>query len=36
VSGASQVWFMTGTQGTTLQGIATLSGPNPWRIAGPN
>ena len=36
VSGASQVWFMTGAQGTTVLGSAVLSGPNPWRIAGPN
>ena len=32
VSGASQVWFMTGPQGITLLEAATLSGPNPWRI----
>jgi len=36
VSGSSQVWFMTGAQGTTVQGTASLSGANPWRIAGPN
>jgi hypothetical protein len=36
VSGSSQVWFMTGAQGTTVLGSAVLSGPNPWRIAGPN
>ena len=35
VSGSSQVWFMTGAQGTTVQGTASLSGANPWRIAGP-
>ncbi|MGD0360550.1 MAG: FG-GAP-like repeat-containing protein [Bryobacteraceae bacterium] len=36
MSGASAIWFMTGAQGTLLQGTATLSGPNPWRIGGPN
>jgi len=36
VSGAGQVWLMTGAQGTTLAGTAVLSAPNPWRIAGPN
>lgn len=36
VTGASQVWLMTGSQGTTVQQVLTLSGPNPWRIAGPN
>jgi uncharacterized repeat protein (TIGR01451 family) len=35
VSGASQVWFLGGTQGTTITGSAALSGPNAWRIAGP-
>lgn len=32
VSGASQIWFMTGPQGTTLLQASTFSGPNPWRI----
>jgi len=36
VSGTSQVWFMTGALGTTIQGTASLSGANPWRVAGPN
>jgi hypothetical protein len=35
VSGSSQIWFMTGAQGATLEGTAVLNGPNPWRIAGP-
>ena len=35
VSGASQVWFLGGTQGTTVTGTAALSGSNLWRIAGP-
>jgi hypothetical protein len=35
VSGASQVWFLGGTQGTTITGTAALSGSNLWRIAGP-
>jgi hypothetical protein len=35
VSGASQVWFLGGTQGTSITGSAALSGPNAWRIAGP-
>jgi hypothetical protein len=35
VTGASQVWFLNGAQGTALMGAATLSGPNGWRIAGP-
>lgn len=33
VTGASQVWYMGGQQGTTLLGVSTLSGPNHWRIA---
>jgi len=36
VSGAAQVFFYSGTQGTTLSGSAVLSGPNPWYIAGPH
>jgi len=32
VSGASQIWFMTGPQGITLLEAATFSGPNPWLI----
>jgi uncharacterized repeat protein (TIGR01451 family) len=35
VSGTSQVWFLGGTQGTTITGAGALSGPNAWRIAGP-
>jgi hypothetical protein len=35
VSGASQMWFLNGTQGTTLSGVSILSGSNTWRIAGP-
>ena len=35
VSGASQVWFLNGTQGTTVTGTAAMSGSNPWRIVGP-
>jgi hypothetical protein len=34
-SGASQVWFLNGPQGTTLLGASVLSGSNPWHIAGP-
>ena len=33
VTGQSQVWFMGGTQGTTLMGAVVLSKPNAWRIA---
>lgn len=33
-TGTSQVWFMTGVQGTTFSGSAALSGPNSWRIVG--
>jgi hypothetical protein len=36
VSGASQIWFMTGPQGTTLLEAATFSGPNPWLIVAAN
>jgi hypothetical protein len=35
ISGASQIWFLGGAQGTTLLGGAGLSGANAWRIAGP-
>lgn len=35
-SGAAQVFFYTGAQGTTLAGTAVLTGPNPWYIAGPH
>jgi len=35
VSGSSQVWFLGGTQGTTITGTTALSGANPWRIVGP-
>jgi hypothetical protein len=31
-SGASQIWFMTGPQGTTLLQASTLIGPNSWLI----
>jgi photosystem II stability/assembly factor-like uncharacterized protein len=34
-SGTSQVWFLTGAQGTSVLGTAPLSGPNPWRIVNP-
>jgi hypothetical protein len=34
VSGASQIWFMTGAQGTTLLQASACSGPNPWLIVG--
>jgi hypothetical protein len=33
-TGSSQVWFMSGAQGTTFNGAATISGPNAWQIAG--
>jgi hypothetical protein len=33
-TGASQVWFMNGAQGTTYSGSASLSGPNSWQIVG--
>lgn len=33
-TGRSQVWFLSGTQGTTMTGAAGLSGPNGWRIVG--
>ena len=36
VSGASQIWFMTGPQGTTLLQASTFSGPNPWLIVAAN
>ena len=35
-NGAAQVFFYTGTKGTTFTGSAVLSGPNPWYIAGPH
>lgn len=34
-NGAAQVFFYTGSQGTTPAGSAVLSGANPWYIAGP-
>jgi hypothetical protein len=34
-SGAAEVFFYTGAQGTSLSGTAVLSGANPWYIAGP-
>jgi hypothetical protein len=33
-TGMSQVWLMSGVQGTTRIGAAALSLPNAWRIAG--
>jgi hypothetical protein len=36
VSGSSQIWFMTGPQGTTLLQASTFSGPNPWVIVAAN
>jgi uncharacterized repeat protein (TIGR03803 family) len=33
-SGAAQIWYLGGPQGTQLLGAANLSGPNSWRIAG--
>jgi len=33
-TGRSQVWFMGGAQGTTLNGAATITGPISWRIVG--
>ena len=35
-SGVSQIWFMTGPQGTTLLQASAFSGPNPWRIVAAN
>ena len=32
VSGASQIWFLGGAQGTTLLQASSFSGPNPWLI----
>jgi trimeric autotransporter adhesin len=34
-SGTSQVWFLTGAQGITIEGTAPLTGSNPWRIVSP-
>jgi hypothetical protein len=34
-TGASQIFYLGGVTGTTVQSTATLSGPNAWRIAGP-
>jgi hypothetical protein len=34
-TGAAEVLFYTGAQGTTLLSTANLNGPNPWYIAGP-
>lgn len=33
-TGQSQVWYMTGAQGTTYRGSALLSKSNSWRIVG--
>ena len=35
-NGAAQVFYYTGTKGTTPSGSAVLSAPNPWFIAGPH
>lgn len=34
-TGASNIWLLNGTGGTTLLGTANLSGSNPWRIVAP-
>jgi hypothetical protein len=34
VTGESQIWFMGGTQGTTILGTALLTFANSWRIVG--
>jgi hypothetical protein len=34
-TGASQVWFMGGAQGTTQIVTASLAGANSWRVAAP-
>jgi hypothetical protein len=34
-SGGSQVWFLTGSQGTGLLAVSVLSGPETWRIVAP-
>jgi hypothetical protein len=36
VSGASQVWFLGGTQGVTVTGSAAMGGANSWCIMGPH
>jgi hypothetical protein len=36
VSGASQVWFLAGAQGTTVLGSAVTVNSNTWRITGPH
>jgi hypothetical protein len=36
VSGAAAVWFLTGSQGITISGSATVSNGNAWRIMGPH
>jgi len=33
-TGASEVWFMGGAQGTTVGGTAAISGSSTWRIVG--
>jgi hypothetical protein len=33
-TGSSQVWFMSGAQGTTFNGAVGLSEPSTWRIVG--
>ena len=35
VTGESQVWFLTGAQGTTFLGSAVLTGANSWNIVAP-
>jgi len=34
VSGAAQVWYMTGTTGSVIGSTAKVSGANSWRIVG--
>jgi histidinol dehydrogenase len=36
VTGAAQVWFLTGAQGITTSGTATMTTGNAWRIMGPH
>jgi hypothetical protein len=33
-TGASQIWFLGGSEGTSVLGSANLTGSNPWRIVG--
>jgi hypothetical protein len=34
-TGTSQVWYLGGSDGSTILNIVGLSGANTWRIAGP-